>query len=252
MKALKNNKGFTLIELLVVIAIIALLLAILMPSLRKAKELGQRVVCLSSVRQLTLAWRMYADDDNGEICAANGLKQENDLRDWGWVAGTGSNSRDPAVQIKSIQDGMLFPYVETMDIYTCPTAKKDEVRSYSIVASMNTNSSETKGKIYKNYTKVKSADSRLVFVCEGEIYQNAYRVLYYEPEWYSDVAPIRHSNGTVFSFVDGHSESWDWKDPRTIELSKLVSEDRNAGNRRQEDNQDLERVIRGMWGELGW
>ena len=64
MKTINNNKGFTLIELLVVIAIIALLLAILMPSLKKAKELGQRVVCLNSVRQLTLAWRMYANDND--------------------------------------------------------------------------------------------------------------------------------------------------------------------------------------------
>ena len=67
MKTLNNNKGFTLIELLVVIAIIALLLAILMPALQKVKELGQRAVCLSSTRQLTLAWRIYADENDDEV-----------------------------------------------------------------------------------------------------------------------------------------------------------------------------------------
>ena len=49
-------RGFTLIELLVVIAIIALLLALLFPVLRSAKEAGQRAVCLNNLRQLTLAW----------------------------------------------------------------------------------------------------------------------------------------------------------------------------------------------------
>ena len=58
---MRKRKAFTLIELLVVIAIIALLMAILMPTLRRAREQGQRAVCLSNLKQLTLAWIMYAD-----------------------------------------------------------------------------------------------------------------------------------------------------------------------------------------------
>ena len=56
--------GFTLIELLVVISVIALLLAILIPVLDRARELGQHTVCLSNLRQLTLAWILYAEDNN--------------------------------------------------------------------------------------------------------------------------------------------------------------------------------------------
>ncbi|NQT01038.1 MAG: prepilin-type N-terminal cleavage/methylation domain-containing protein, partial [Planctomycetes bacterium] len=52
----KRNRGFTLIELLVVIAIIAVLMAILMPSLNRAREQGKRSTCLSNLKQLTLAW----------------------------------------------------------------------------------------------------------------------------------------------------------------------------------------------------
>jgi prepilin-type N-terminal cleavage/methylation domain-containing protein len=53
---MKKNNGFTLIELLVVIAIIALLLAVILPSLRLAKEAGKRIVCLNNLKQLSLGW----------------------------------------------------------------------------------------------------------------------------------------------------------------------------------------------------
>lgn len=62
-----NPKAFTLIELLVVIAIIALLMAILIPVLRSAREQGYRVVCLSNLKQLTLAWTAYATEYDGKI-----------------------------------------------------------------------------------------------------------------------------------------------------------------------------------------
>ena len=59
--------GFTLIELLVVIAIIAVLMAILMPALHRAREQGRRIACLNNLKQLTLAWIMYADENEGKI-----------------------------------------------------------------------------------------------------------------------------------------------------------------------------------------
>ena len=59
---MNQRRGFTLIELLVVIAVIAILMAILMPALNKAREIGKRAVCLSNLKQLTLGWTMYAND----------------------------------------------------------------------------------------------------------------------------------------------------------------------------------------------
>jgi prepilin-type N-terminal cleavage/methylation domain-containing protein len=61
--------GFTLVELLVVIAIIALLMAILIPALARAREAAKRAVCLNNLGQLSKAWNMYADDNAERICS---------------------------------------------------------------------------------------------------------------------------------------------------------------------------------------
>jgi prepilin-type N-terminal cleavage/methylation domain-containing protein len=67
---MRQKKGFTLIELLVVIAIIALLLAILMPSLRKAKKIARTVVCQSNLKQWGLVFGLYVQDNNDKYYRA--------------------------------------------------------------------------------------------------------------------------------------------------------------------------------------
>ena len=71
MSSRKPSIGFTLVELLVVIAVIAMLMAILLPALRKARQLAQRVRCGSNLRQLAMGWRLYLDDNDGYFPARN-------------------------------------------------------------------------------------------------------------------------------------------------------------------------------------
>jgi prepilin-type N-terminal cleavage/methylation domain-containing protein/prepilin-type processing-associated H-X9-DG protein len=66
-KANNYCKGFTLIELLVVIAVIAMLLAILIPALRKARELARCILCQSNLRQIAAAWHMYLNENDGKF-----------------------------------------------------------------------------------------------------------------------------------------------------------------------------------------
>jgi prepilin-type N-terminal cleavage/methylation domain-containing protein/prepilin-type processing-associated H-X9-DG protein len=101
------RKGFTLIELLVVIAIIAILAAILFPVFARAREKARQTSCLSNMKQIGLAWHMYAQDYDERCCPA-------------WISTTGPDWG-------SWNDGanwpwLLQPYVKNYQVFNCPSA----------------------------------------------------------------------------------------------------------------------------------
>ncbi len=116
---LRNNArhaqtGFTLIELLVVIAIIAILAAILFPVFARARERGRTAMCLSNLRQLSLAVRTYVDDHQGRMF---NIGVYHDAKNPNWCGS--SDTFRPVYPEK----GSLWPYVKSAKVYLCPSDK---------------------------------------------------------------------------------------------------------------------------------
>ncbi|MGB2809486.1 MAG: prepilin-type N-terminal cleavage/methylation domain-containing protein, partial [Sedimentisphaerales bacterium] len=243
---MNKQRGFTLIELLVVIAIIALLLALLMPALERARAHARRAVCTANLRDLAIAWIIYADDNDGKI--VNGQPNDNPRQTGGpppakvyveipWALemvidpATGDPDEQTLTKYdheKTIKDGALWPNNQNVKAYRCPGGKAKHLRTYSIVCSLNGDRSpvSTLGSAgsmlcVKNRSLVRRPHDRIVSVCEGWVNNLSYRVGYINPGQWIDPPPARHSNGMAFVFADGHSGYWKWKGLGTIEAGKM-------------------------------
>jgi prepilin-type N-terminal cleavage/methylation domain-containing protein/prepilin-type processing-associated H-X9-DG protein len=250
-----NPKAFTLIELLVVIAIIALLMAILFPVLRSAREQGQRVVCLSNLKQLTLAWLAYADDNDGDLVYGGvGLGMTINPRTGGsifvvegWVGRAFLLPESRAALIENPQKGALWPWIRNVDVYRCQRGREGHALTYSTVVSANGDSvvegvssqntqagglqslGKRVGSTMLKLTKLTDivspgAGQRAVFIDMGWTPSSSdFYVYYLYPKWKSfEPPPIQHGGGTTLSMADGHVEYWKWKGQETINMPRKL------------------------------
>jgi prepilin-type N-terminal cleavage/methylation domain-containing protein/prepilin-type processing-associated H-X9-DG protein len=252
-----KGRAFTLIELLVVIAIIAILMAILMPTLNRAKEQGKRAGCLNNVKQMALAWNLYADDFDGKMvngCTSLGNQNRDGVC---WVYWPGRNATEET-RLQRVRDGLLYRYCPDVKLYKCPTGIRGEVVTYAIPDAMNGHYfiPGAQEQIKTLRSQISRPAEQIVFLDEGRLSPSSWTIHYDQERWWDQIT-ARHGDGTNFAFADGHSEYWKWKDPRTVEVAKMdydywQNTGRNGAQSTQPGNEDLHRVQRGVFGKLGY
>ncbi len=262
-----KRRGFTLVELLVVIAIIAILMAILMPTLRLAREQGKRAVCLSNLKQLMLAWILYAEDYEDSI--VNGDGGHNHGREIAWVGRCwapdwASGGQLPENDQKNgIMAGALWPYCTNIKLYKCPTGFRGEFLTYTIMDSMNAfpqpGNPHNRGPedvidllIIKNRDQIRQPAKRIVFLDEGWVSPDSYAVHQNVAQWWDDPL-VRHGDGMTVSLADGHSEYWKWKGAETVKHGREHVRDYSGGGfvpQTSEGKEDLYKVRKSCWWEI--
>ena len=233
--AVARRRGFTLIELLVVIAIIAILAALLLPALARAKAHARKVQCLGNHRQLALTWMLYAGDNRDQVVLNGGgtVPVPGKLL---WVLGDTHFFAPAFVDKRYLTDEKFTAfasYLRADAIYKCPadlstargvTPPTPKIRSVAMNAYLGTAAStvqRTPGYlIVQQLSQLNQLGAATTFLLQDVMPENLCYPAFLvnmpgSSESFFHLPSSQHSRGGVISYCDGHVEWHRWRDERT-------------------------------------
>jgi prepilin-type N-terminal cleavage/methylation domain-containing protein len=243
--AMKGQRGFTLIELLVVISIIAVLMAIMIPTLGRIKKQAAGSACLSNQHQLVFAWILYAQDNDDKLVGGHDGYSSSPSKDYDWVqlprtlSGTVVARANATLEdeIRGCEAGALFPYVKNVDLYHCPGDRRNITelthRSYGIPGGMNGDVGTGKDSwlmqnwgypSYKKLAEIRNPGIKYVFLEEktdvGGWNWGSWNLEKLGARWWDPIV-VRHGRLSVLAYSDGHALQHQWKQKSTLQMTDV-------------------------------
>jgi prepilin-type N-terminal cleavage/methylation domain-containing protein len=233
---MSRRRAFTLVEMLLVVAVIALLISILLPSLKNAKNHANVARCLANHRGLLIGWHTYSAENSGTLMGAHTGRPGYD-----WIQNVSSPLNPSNETVDHIRNGRMWKYAASLEMYKCPEEPRPlYLRSYSI-SNLVGGTSDWGVRSRLRVRSLKLTSKTLVFIEEPDPRGYNWGSWVINPknhpsnsQWIDWAASFHFGSACTVSMADGRAEMWRWEDPRTPKIQDFYSV--------TPDNVDLKRL----------